>query len=171
MNVFGAFQGKDYIAGTEFLGKRPGTLTIREVRKTILEEEKGRTKGAPVVFFQEIKRGWVLCKTNASCLAAMFGEETDKWTGKRVTLYAAQVHFGGEKVTGIRIAGSPDIREPVSFTLRLARKKPQRMVMKPTPKGEVVVPEEPSEVPEEAPPSDAPPPDDVPGWNAGGEAP
>jgi hypothetical protein len=162
VNVFGAFRG-DYISAVEFGGRTP-TLTIREVRVVELEDEKGVKRGRPVVFFSDVRRGWVLCKTTAHCLAAMFTAETATWAGKRVTLYEAQVQVGKERRPGIRVLGSPDIDKPVVFELRLPRKKPIRMSMKPTPKGEIVSPEEP-EIVDEAPP---PRPDDIPGWEVDG---
>lgn len=169
MNINAAFVG-DYLRADQIQGKTP-TVTIRDVKMVELEDEKGKVRGRPVVYFAETKRGWVLNRTNAQALAAMFGVETSEWKNRQVTIYAAQVQLGREKTLGVRVAGSPELTKALTFDLKLPRKKAQRVTLKPTPKGEVVVPEEPSEVPEEAPASDAPPPDDVPGWNAGGDAP
>jgi hypothetical protein len=130
VNVLGMFKG-DYIAAVEFNGKTP-TLHIDHVQIVELEDEDGKKKSRPVVYFRETKRGWVLCKTTAMCLAAMFTNETDKWTGKGVTLFAAQVRVGKEQVPGIRIVGSPDLTEPVTFQLKLPRKKAQKVTMRPT---------------------------------------
>lgn len=160
MNVFGAFQN-DYLAAVEFNGKNP-TLTIGGVKVVSLEGEDGQKKGRPVVFFKEVKRGWVLCKTTATCLAQMFTPETEQWVGKRVTLYAAQVQVGKERKPGIRVLGSPDIAKPISFDLKLPRKKPIRMTLKPTPKGEIVVPEEPVEVPDDVQPETPAEPEGLP---------
>lgn len=126
----GAFKG-DYIAAVEFDGKTP-TLTVDHVKLVELEDEDGKRKSRPVVYFRETPRGWVLCKTTAQALAAMFTPETDTWTGKRVTLYAAEVQVGRERKPGIRVKGSPDIAEPVTFELRLPRKKAQRVTLEPT---------------------------------------
>lgn len=122
------FKG-DYISAVEFAGKRP-TLTIAEVRLVPLPDEKtGRDKDKGVVFFRGQARGWVLCKTNAICLAGMFGPQTGQWVGKRVTLYACEVQFGREKVPGIRVLGSPDLQRDVRVEVKLPRKKPFIMTM------------------------------------------
>ncbi len=130
MNILAQFKG-EYIAAVEFDGRTP-TMTIDHVQVVDLEDDKGTTKPKPVVFFRETKRGWVLCKTSALSLAAMWGNETDKWTGRRVTLHAVEVQVGPETKPGIRVVGSPDLTEPVTFTLRLPKKKPKQLTLIPT---------------------------------------
>jgi hypothetical protein len=147
VNILAAFKG-DYIAAVEFEGKTP-LVTIDHVKSVDLVGEDGTTKSKPVVYFREAKRGWVLCKTTAQGLAAMFGPETDGWTGKRVHLHAEIVQVGKEKKPGIRIAGSPDIEKPVTFELRLPRKKPKRVTLAKTTAGKAAAPP-PEPVPEEA---------------------
>ena len=128
MDYRAMFKG-DYISAVEFAGRRP-TFTIDQIRLVPLPDEKtGRDKDKGVVFFRESPRGWVLCKTNAICLAGMFGPQTGGWTGKRVTLYACEVQFGREKVPGIRVFGSPDLERPVRVEVKLPRKKPFVMTM------------------------------------------
>jgi hypothetical protein len=120
------FKG-DYLAAAEF-GSREPTFTIADVRLVAMPDEKtGRDKDKGTVFFEEIPRGWVLCKTTAQCLAAMFGPETEGWKGKRVTLRAELVQFGRERVPGIRVKGSPDLAAPVTASVKLPRKKPQEV--------------------------------------------
>lgn len=130
MNILGCFKG-DFIAAVEFDGKQP-TLTIDHVKVVDLEGEDGKVKSRPVVYFRETKRGWVLCKTTAQALAAMFGAETDAWTGKTVTLFSDMVQVGRERKPGIRVKGSPTLAKPVTFELRLPRKKPQKVTLVPT---------------------------------------
>ncbi|MEY2668999.1 MAG: hypothetical protein RJA59_1637 [Pseudomonadota bacterium] len=125
MNVIGCFKG-DYIAAVEFNGKTP-TLHIDHVQVVELEDDDGKKKSRPVVYFRETKRGWVLCKTTALCLAQMFTPETDKWTGKGVTLFAEDVQVGKEKKPGIRVKGSPDIAADMTFELKLPRKKARKV--------------------------------------------
>jgi hypothetical protein len=149
VNILAAFRG-DYIAAVEFEGKTP-LVTIDHVKIVDLVGEDGSTKQKPVVYFRESKRGWVLCKTTAQGLAAMFGAETDKWTGKRVHLRAEEVQVGKERKPGIRIAGSPDVAGPVTFELRLPRKKPKRVTLAKTTAGKAAeAPPEPEPAPEEA---------------------
>ena len=130
MNVLAQFKG-EYLAAVEFDGKTP-TLTIDHVQVINLEDDKGAVKAKPVVFFREVKRGWVMCKTTAMCVAKMFSVETDNWTGKRVTLHAVEVQVGPERKPGIRVVGSPDLEKPITFELKLPKKKAQKVTLRKT---------------------------------------
>jgi hypothetical protein len=130
----------EYIAAVEIGDKRP-TVTIDRVEKrriasVAMEGEQSKEKDRAVVFFQGKDRGWVLNKTNALSLAAMFGNETEAWKGKRVTLYAELVQAGRKHELGIRVAGSPDLEAPVSFDLVLPRKRPKKVTLEVTGKAE-----------------------------------
>lgn len=122
------FKG-DYIQAVEFGDKQP-TMKIASVRLCKMDDEKkGRQVDKCVVFFEGKDRGWVICKTNAMCIAGMFGNDTTAWVGKRVTLYAALVSLGKDKVPGIRVKGSPDIGKPIDVEIKLPRKKASTMRM------------------------------------------
>lgn len=149
MNILGCFKS-DYIAAVEFDGKTP-TLTIDHVKVVDLEGEDGKVKSRPVVYFRETKRGWVLCKTTAQAVAAMFGPETDKWTGSTITLFADNVQVGRERKPGIRVKGSPMLSAPVAFELRLPRKRPTKVTLVPTGKGNGKAAPEPTPEPEPEP--------------------
>lgn len=133
MNWKALFKG-DYIAAVELGDKRP-TLTISDVKLCKLEQEDGRQKDKGIVSFREVDRGWVLNRTNATCLAAMFGEDTEQWIGKRVTLFSTPVKFGPKVEPGIRVAGSPDLAADLDVTVKLPKKKPIVMRMTVTGKG------------------------------------
>lgn len=132
------FKGS-YLVAVEFGGREP-TFMIRGVDTINLEQEDGQTKPKAIVFFDDAKgdgyagcdRGWVLCKTSAMCIAAMFGNETDAWIGKRVTLYATDVQVGKEKKPGIRVKGSPDIKAPITTSVKLPKKKAFSVTLTPT---------------------------------------
>jgi len=139
VNVMGIFKGA-YISAVEFNGKMP-TVEISHVKAVELEDEKGQSKSKPVVFFKERPRGWVLCKTTALSMAAMFTPETKAWEGKHVTLYATEVAVGKERKLAIRVLGSPDIEKDMTFELKLPRKKATRVTLKKTVPGAVLPPD------------------------------
>ncbi len=130
MNILAAFKGQ-YVTAVE-LGDKTATLTIGHVSLVKLEGEDGTIRERPVVYFSETPRGWVLCKTTALSVAAMFGTETNGWTGKRVTLYAADVQVGRERKPGLRVKGSPDLAAAVTFELKLPKKKTQSVTLSKT---------------------------------------
>jgi hypothetical protein len=145
----------DYVTALE-LGDKTPTLTIEDVRIVKLEGEDGTSKDRGVVYFKETKRGWVLAKTNALCLSSMFGDDTNDWKGKHVTLFSQMVQVGKEKKPGIRVLGSPDIAAPRAVVIRLPRKKAFTMTMQKTGAKTETLPEQPA--------------DDVEGWEPGPEA-
>jgi hypothetical protein len=120
-----------YLKAAEFRG-RDFTLTITRVVAAELDREDNTKEQLGVVYFAETKKGWILNKTNIKCMIAMFGAETDDWHGKQVTVYPENNEMS-ESGVAIRVRGSPDIAQDIPFTLKLARKKPRRVLLKKTP--------------------------------------
>ncbi len=160
MDYRAMFKG-DHIQAAEFAGKTP-TLTVKGVSLVRMEDEKKGERERGVVHFRETDRGWVINRTNAESMAAMFGPETDAWIGKRVKLQAVEVQFGKQRVPGIRVMGSPDIASPVTFTLKLPRKRPQQVTLQATGMRANGTARPPPPPPPPAPAPVAGPPDDLP---------
>lgn len=131
MDYEALFPGR-FLKSAQFKG-REVTLTIAGIRIEELEGDKGK-KAKGIVSFVGKPIEWVLNRTNAECLKALFGRETDHWVGKRVTLWPAPYtdNMTGEVSTAIRVRGSPDIAANVSFELKLARKKAAVMTLQKT---------------------------------------
>jgi hypothetical protein len=72
----------------------------------------GKTKG--IISFEGASREWLLNRTNAESVVAMFGRDTDEWIGKRLTLFPQTVEAFGDRVAAVRVKGSPDITAPIS---------------------------------------------------------
>lgn len=117
------FPGRFIKAGD--LAGRDVTVTISAIDLEDLPQEKGGDKAKGIISFAKTKKKLVLNRTNGECIKAMFGRDTGEWIGKRITLYPAD--FNGDLC--IRIKGSPDIDAPVTFELKLPRKKPQPKTM------------------------------------------
>ena len=123
------YPGRFFKAGD--LNGKDLTLTIKSVRVEELEQDKGGVRGKGIVSFVEDKREWVLNKTNGECLKALWGRETDRWLGKRVTLFPAP-HFDSftkENSIAIRVRGSPDLDAPKSVIIKLRKKKDTTMTL------------------------------------------
>ena len=135
MADYRAFFQSDYLTAAEF-GKRTPTFTIGAIKKMDLPNpDTGEMRSKGVIYFREIKRGLVLNRSNGQLIAAMFGNETDNWIGKGVTLHAEEVQVGTKKDLGIRVIGSPDLKAPVDAVIVLPRKKPKKVRLVPTGKG------------------------------------
>lgn len=113
------------------LDGRTVTIEITGVEATKIKGESGEESKLLVRFNGKTKTTWIVPITVAHCLAAMFGEDTDGWIGKRVTIHAEKVESFGETVDAIRPVGSPDIAKPVSFKVRQGRRR-VAMTMRPT---------------------------------------
>lgn len=147
------------------LTKGDATLTIVTVK---IEKFPPKKKGEPdevkgIVTFKETPLQWMLNKTNASCLAAIFGRETKNWIGKRVTLWPAPFfnQFTGEHTTALRVRGSPDMQADKSCKLQIGREVIQVTLKKTMTRGAPAPqpsPPPPAAPAEPAPPSDEPPP-------------
>lgn len=125
--------GSEFVSAAELDGAEP-TLTIKDVRRAEMEsmDAGGKTRSTLVVYFEEAKKGLALNRTNAVCLAALFGDNVSGWVGSRITLCAEQVQFGRERVLGIRVKGSPDIQRVVKAEIKMPRKRPQYRELVPT---------------------------------------
>jgi hypothetical protein len=119
-----------YLKAVEFLG-RDHTLTITEVKREELIREDNSKEKKGIVFFAETTKGWVLNVTNIKSLVAMWGDETDNWIGKKVVLYPEPSDMS-DTGFAIRVRGSPDLAKDVTFTLKLARKKPRAVTLRKT---------------------------------------
>jgi len=77
---------------------QPKTLTIRGVE--IERMQDGTQK--PAVSFHESEQLFILNKTNANALEALFGRDTNFWANQRVNLYQAEAEFQGRRIPCIR---------------------------------------------------------------------
>ncbi len=84
---------------TDAGGEMP--LVIQSVEMTTFENN-GAKETKPIIIFANDKR-MVCNKTNANILASMFGDDTDKWLNKEVTLIVQNVDFQGKQVPGLRV--------------------------------------------------------------------
>jgi hypothetical protein len=72
--------------------------------------------------------------TMMKVLGAVWGDETDDWIGKRLTLYRnPDIKFGGVVVGGIEISAMSDIERPVEVSVLEKRGKRKTFTVKPLP--------------------------------------
>ncbi|HLC04094.1 MAG TPA: hypothetical protein VJK02_13735 [Anaerolineales bacterium] len=77
------------------------------IKELVMEEfEDPQTKKRtqkPVLYFQNARKGLICNKTNAGLIARLYGDETDEWVGKHITLTVVDVEAFGDVVSAIRI--------------------------------------------------------------------
>jgi hypothetical protein len=127
------FPGRFLKAG-QLHGKKQ-TITIADVDMEDLPGPKGDVRKG-IIKIKGTSTEWVLNRTNAECLRAMFGRspKTD-WVGKRVTIHGEMVtdpDDRSKKVLAIRVYGSPDIERDMTFRLKLPNKSPQPYTLRAT---------------------------------------
>lgn len=81
------------------IGNQRWPLTIRGVQM----EDVGDNEHKPIVYFQELEKGLVLNKTNAEMIVQLYGDDTDRWAGQRIEMYATPVQYQGQSKMGLRV--------------------------------------------------------------------
>jgi hypothetical protein len=87
---------------------QPRTATI----ESCTPEPIGEGENKPVLRFTGIPKGLVLNRTNATVIANVFGNETDNWRGRQITLFSMPVSYQGRMVDGIRVQAAPPAPPP-----------------------------------------------------------
>jgi hypothetical protein len=85
---------------TDAGGEMPATIAKIEMKE--FDNDSGGKDRKPIIFFANDKQ-MVCNKTNGTTLGEMFGNETDDWIGKSITLIVQNVDFAGKSTPAIRI--------------------------------------------------------------------
>lgn len=137
-----------YLKSGEFKGKSV-TLTLKTIKREMLPNGSGEEEGAVVASFEETAKMWVVNKTCGVAFRAMFGDDSGKWIGKRITLHPVPDSSGlSESGTCIRVQGSPDIEKEFRFKAHVGRTMLTQTMKKTAKKPEPVVDEQTGEVAE-----------------------
>lgn len=93
---------RDYIGAWDLQG-RDVTVTIASVKAGELVGEKGRKAKKPIIRFERTEKAFAANKTNCKIIATMYGNDTRKWVGRRITMFATTTEFSGATVECIRV--------------------------------------------------------------------
>jgi uncharacterized protein (DUF697 family) len=96
---------RDFIFAFDLNGKDVA-VTISRVEAGVLVGQNGRKAKKPVVYFEGKEKGLALNATNAKIISALYGNYTEKWIGKQITLYPTTTTMGGDTVECIRVRPS-----------------------------------------------------------------
>lgn len=95
-----------YWLKAEDLAEDEIVLTIDHVGIEEFKEDKGVKKKVSLRFREKFggkDKGMVLNVTNRNTMVKLYGDDTDDWEGKRITLYASEVAFDGKMTPCIRV--------------------------------------------------------------------
>ena len=118
----------EYLAG-------PKTVTVAEVTQGTAEQpvnvELVEFPGKPFKPAKSVRR----------VLAAAWGTDASKWTGRRLTIYGdPSVRYGGKEVGGLRVSHVSHIDKPITVALTVTRGKRVPFTVQPLPDAPPVPP-------------------------------
>jgi hypothetical protein len=88
----------NYLTAADLQGKEP-TVTITQVEVAKMNDGQAKL----CIYVNNKPKGVVLNKTNARAIAALYGDESARWVGKKVKLVTVWTDFQGKPVQAIRI--------------------------------------------------------------------
>lgn len=113
MKISKVFPSK-YVKAADLDGKTV-TLTILKVTMEEMTTHDNKKANKPVVWFEKATKGFVINLTNALIIANLYGDETDNWTGKRISIYPTRVKAFGQMQDCIRVREEvPATAKPVA---------------------------------------------------------
>jgi hypothetical protein len=100
-----------YLSGDDLDGEVIVTID-RVVMESFRDPRTRQESRKPVMYFQRAKRGLIVNRTNWRTVADLYGDESDNWTGKRITLIPAMVDAYGKQTKAVRVRPirPPDVR-------------------------------------------------------------
>lgn len=100
MKISQLFPSK-YVKAQDLNGK---TVTLTMAKLVIEELGHGAEKERkPVLYFQKATKGMILNATNARTIAALHGDDSIEWEGKRISIYPTTVRAFGKVNDVIRV--------------------------------------------------------------------
>ncbi len=87
------------------------TFTIEAVEKQKIKSKNGED-GKPVIRFKGIPKPWIANVTCCKTISMLYGDDTDDWVGKRITVYATTTTSPEGEVPCIRVR--PKVPPPIN---------------------------------------------------------
>ena len=93
----------------------PRMFTVEDVQMEVFDDDEGQ-KSKPVMYFaDEDSKPFIVNGTNWLTIEGMYGEDSDNWKGKPITLFNdPSVMFGKKRVGGVRVRIPGEIKPMVS---------------------------------------------------------
>jgi hypothetical protein len=93
---------KEHLGAWDLQG-RDVVVEIADVKAGTLVGEGGKKAKKPILKFKGKEKTMACNVTNAKAIATMYGTDTEKWIGKRITIYPTMTQFGGKDMECIRV--------------------------------------------------------------------
>lgn len=96
------FLGSQYLSAADINGEVIARV-IESIGDETITNPEGKTRRRLTLGLAGVKKKLVLNATNLQMLTDMFGDETDSWLGKTISLSKDKTNFAGRKVDCIRV--------------------------------------------------------------------
>lgn len=123
MRISGAFPSK-YLKASDLQGHIVNVQIERVEMSDVGTADEPDSK--PVLYFVGKEKGLVLNKTNANTIAGMYGDDTDDWTEKWISLFEDETDFNGRRVACIRVRLKPPTGKQNGQAAKPAAAKPTK---------------------------------------------
>jgi hypothetical protein len=109
-----------YLSHFELQG-RDVTVEITSVKKSEVIGSGGKKSMKALLTFRGKQKGMVAGVTVLKTIAGMYGDDTDRWTGQKITIYPTTTEASGAVVGTIRVRPTPPAASgPVTKSLGTA---------------------------------------------------
>jgi hypothetical protein len=104
MLLASAFDKSRYMRADDL--KKTTTLRIKSATAEMVNDRGGQVQKL-VVWFTNHEKGLVLNKTNNRAIRGKFGDDTEGWVNKLITLFTVHTEVSGKPVLGLRVGFPP----------------------------------------------------------------
>jgi len=102
---------KKYATGEDLAGKEATLIISCVVAETMRPDPRAQEVTKFVLYFEKAQRGIILNRTIAEQIAQAVGsDDSDLWTGKKITLYPVPMVVAGKHRIAIRV--KPSVNGP-----------------------------------------------------------
>lgn len=113
MSHWRSFLDSEVIRYADLADRGDVTLEIVKVVKGKVTGKSGKGSSKAMISFKGAERPLAAGAAILSTIGRLYGNDTRKWVGQKITLYADHdVVFGGEKVGGVRVRPAVPKAEP-----------------------------------------------------------
>ena len=103
----------NYTGAWDFQPGEEKTVTIKEVKREIVQNQNGKEECTVAYFVEDIKP-LILNKTNGSMIAKVWGTPyIEDWAGKKITLKVKKISAFGEMVDAVRVSSDRPTGEKI----------------------------------------------------------
>lgn len=103
----------NYLGSWDFQPGEERTVTIKEVKQEIVQNQNGKEECTVAYFVEDIKP-LILNKTNGGMIAKVWGTPyIEDWSGKKITLKVKKISAFGEMVDAVRVSPERPTEEKI----------------------------------------------------------